>query len=109
MARHVQDAQVPGFCGALGGSEEPPLVLLDTDEAGDQLFATYMLDPARGSFRSAGTPVHFPGGGQGPGPDPSCWFDPDIICNGGEGRRQPPLGQSPGTSHRVGTGSEIFL
>ncbi|XP_008151709.3 retinal guanylyl cyclase 1 [Eptesicus fuscus] len=83
VAHHVQDAQVPGFCGALGGAEEPPLVLLDTDEAGDQLFATYMLDPTRGSFRSAGTPVHFPGGGQGPGPDPSCWFDPDIICNGG--------------------------
>ncbi|XP_015418011.1 PREDICTED: retinal guanylyl cyclase 1, partial [Myotis davidii] len=83
VAHHIQDVQVPGFCGALGGAEEPPLVLLDTDEAGDQLFATYMLDPTRGFFRSAGTPVHFPGGGQGPGPDPSCWFDPDIICNGG--------------------------
>ncbi|CAK6437691.1 unnamed protein product [Pipistrellus nathusii] len=83
VAHHAQEAQVPGFCGALGGAEEPPLVLLDTDEAGDQLFATYMLDPTRGSFRSAGTPVHFPGGGPGPGPDPSCWFDPDIICNGG--------------------------
>ncbi|KAM7069717.1 retinal guanylyl cyclase 1 isoform 1-T1 [Molossus nigricans] len=83
VARHIQDAQVPGFCGALGGAEEPPFVLLDTDEAGDQLFATYMLDPTGGSFRSAGTPVHFPRGSQGPGPDPSCWFDPDIICNGG--------------------------
>ncbi|XP_016077884.1 PREDICTED: retinal guanylyl cyclase 1, partial [Miniopterus natalensis] len=83
VARHIHDAQVPGFCGALGGAEEPPFVLLDTDEAGDKLLATYMLDPTRGSFHSAGTPVHFPRGGQGPGPDPSCWFDPDIICSGG--------------------------
>uniref|UniRef100_A0A667GZC0 Guanylate cyclase n=1 Tax=Lynx canadensis TaxID=61383 RepID=A0A667GZC0_LYNCA len=83
VARHIQDAQVPGFCGALGGAEEPPFVLLDTDAAGDQLFATYVLDPTRGSLRSAGTPVHFPRGGGGPGPDPSCWFEPDIICNGG--------------------------
>ncbi|XP_042823340.1 retinal guanylyl cyclase 1 [Panthera tigris] len=83
VARHIQDAQVPGFCGALGGAEEPPFVLLDTDAAGDQLFATYVLDPSRGSLRSAGTPVHFPRGGGGPGPDPSCWFEPDIICNGG--------------------------
>ncbi|XP_032354619.1 retinal guanylyl cyclase 1 isoform X3 [Camelus ferus] len=83
VAHHVQDAQVPGFCGALGGAEEPPFVLLDTDAAGDRLFATYVLDPTRGSFYSAGTPVHFPRGGRGPGPDPSCWFDPDVICNGG--------------------------
>ncbi|XP_037349131.1 retinal guanylyl cyclase 1 [Talpa occidentalis] len=83
VARHVQDAQVPGFCGVLGRSEEPPFVLLDTDAAGNWLFATYLLDPTRGSLRSVGTPVHFPRGGQGPGPDPSCWFDPDIICNGG--------------------------
>ncbi|XP_012581538.1 PREDICTED: retinal guanylyl cyclase 1 [Condylura cristata] len=83
VAHHVQGAQVPGFCGALGRSEEPPFVLLDTDAAGDWLFATYWLDPTRGSLRSAGTPVHFPRGGSGPGPDPSCWFDPDIICNGG--------------------------
>ncbi|XP_029784660.1 retinal guanylyl cyclase 1, partial [Suricata suricatta] len=83
VARHIPDAQVPGFCGALGGAEEPPFVLLDTDAAGDQLFATYMLDPSQGFLRSAGTPVHFPRGGGGPGPDPSCWFEPDIICNGG--------------------------
>ncbi|XP_047690007.1 retinal guanylyl cyclase 1 [Prionailurus viverrinus] len=83
VARHIQDAQVPGFCGALGGAEEPPFVLLDTDAAADQLFATYVLDPTRGSLRSAGTPVHFPRGGGGPGPDPSCWFEPDVICNGG--------------------------
>uniref|UniRef100_A0A671EMA4 Guanylate cyclase n=2 Tax=Rhinolophus ferrumequinum TaxID=59479 RepID=A0A671EMA4_RHIFE len=83
VARHVQDTQVPGFCRALGGAEEAPFVLLDTDEAGDELFATYMLDPTQGSLRSAGAPVHFPRGGKGPGPDPSCWFDPDIICNGG--------------------------
>ncbi|XP_036693993.1 retinal guanylyl cyclase 1 isoform X1 [Balaenoptera musculus] len=83
VARHVRDAQVPGFCGALGGAEEPSFVLLDTDAAGDRLFATYVLNPTRGFFRSAGTPVHFPRGGRGPGPDPSCWFDPDVICNGG--------------------------
>ncbi|KAM5214622.1 retinal guanylyl cyclase 1 [Hipposideros larvatus] len=83
VTSHLQDAQVPGFCQALGGAEEAPFVLLDTDEAGDRLFATYMLDPTQGSLRSAGIPVHFPRGGQGPGPDPSCWFDPDIICNGG--------------------------
>ncbi|XP_067570367.1 retinal guanylyl cyclase 1 isoform X3 [Pseudorca crassidens] len=83
VARHVRDAQVPGFCGALGGAEEPSFVLLDTDAAGDRLFTTYVLNPTRGFFRSAGTPVHFPRGGRGPGPDPSCWFDPDVICNGG--------------------------
>ena len=75
VARHVRDAQVPGFCGALGGAEEPSFVLLDTDAAGDRLFATYVLNPTQGFFRSAGTPVHFPGGGRGPGPDPSCWFE----------------------------------
>ncbi|KAG8507126.1 Guanylyl cyclase GC-E [Galemys pyrenaicus] len=83
VARHVQDAQRPGFCGVLGRPEEPLFVLLDTDAAGDWLFATYLLDPTRGSLHSVGTPVHFPRGGQGPGPDPSCWFDPDVICNGG--------------------------
>ncbi|KAK2509329.1 hypothetical protein MC885_006591 [Smutsia gigantea] len=83
VARHIRDAQVSGFCGALGEAEEPSFVLLDTDEAGEQLFTTYVLDPTLGSLRSAGTPVHFPRGGRGPGPDPSCWFDPDIICNGG--------------------------
>ena len=72
-------------------------MLLDTDEAGDQLFTTYMLDPTRGSFRSAGTPVHFPRGGRGPGPDPSCWFDPDVICNGGEGKH--PASTRVGTRH----------
>ncbi|XP_008060551.1 retinal guanylyl cyclase 1 [Carlito syrichta] len=83
VAHHVRDAQVPGFCRALGGAKEPSFVLLDTDAAGDRLFATYMLDPAQGSLLSAGTPVHFPFGGPAPGPDPSCWFDPDVICNGG--------------------------
>lgn len=90
VAHHVRDAQVPGFCGALGGAEEPQFVLLDTDAAGDRLFATYMLDPTRGSLWSAGTPVHFPRGGRGPGPDPWCWFDPDDICNGGEGEHPSP-------------------
>ncbi|KAM6175606.1 retinal guanylyl cyclase 1 [Erethizon dorsatum] len=83
VAHHVQDAQVPGFCGALGGTEEPSFVLLDTDVAGDQLFATHMLDPVRGFLSSAGSPVHFPRGGPGPRPDPWCWFDPNVICNGG--------------------------
>ncbi|XP_006863562.1 PREDICTED: retinal guanylyl cyclase 1 [Chrysochloris asiatica] len=83
VARHAQDVQVPGFCGTLGGVDEPPFVLLDTDAVGDQLFATYTLDPARGSLRSSGTPVHFPQGGRGPVQDPWCWFDPDIICSGG--------------------------
>ncbi|XP_041625831.1 retinal guanylyl cyclase 1 [Vulpes lagopus] len=83
VAHHIPDAQVPGFCGALGGAQEPPFVLLDTDAAGDQLFTTYMLDPTRGSLLSAGTPVHFPRGGGTPGSDPSCWFEPGVICNGG--------------------------
>ncbi|XP_077748865.1 retinal guanylyl cyclase 1 [Canis aureus] len=83
VAHHIPDAQVPGFCGTLGGAQEPPFVLLDTDAAGDRLFATYMLDPTRGSLLSAGTPVHFPRGGGTPGSDPSCWFEPGVICNGG--------------------------
>ncbi|XP_004713063.3 retinal guanylyl cyclase 1 [Echinops telfairi] len=83
VARHARDAQVPGFCGLLGGVEEPPFVLLDTDAAGDQLFATFTLDPARGSFHSTGIPVHFPQGGRGPVSDHWCWFDPSVICNGG--------------------------
>ncbi|XP_055970778.1 retinal guanylyl cyclase 1 [Sorex fumeus] len=83
VARHVRNARALGFCGLLGGAEEPPFVLLDTNAVGDRLYATYMLDPAQGHLRWSGTPVHFPRGGQGPGHDPSCWFDPDIICNGG--------------------------
>ncbi|XP_035295236.1 retinal guanylyl cyclase 1 isoform X1 [Cricetulus griseus] len=79
VARQVQEAQVSGFCGVLGRTEEPSFVLL----SGDRLHATHLLDPIRGSMRSAGTPVHFPRGGPAPGPDPSCWFDPDVICNGG--------------------------
>lgn len=59
-------------------------MLLDTDASGERLFATHLLDPVLGYLRSAGTPVHFPRGGPAPGPDPSCWFDPDVICNGGE-------------------------
>ncbi|XP_008853990.1 retinal guanylyl cyclase 1 [Nannospalax galili] len=83
VAQQVQDTQVSGFCGALGRTEEPSFVLLDTDAAGDRLFTTHLLDPLQGSLRSSGTPVHFPLGGPPPGPDPSCWFDPGVICNGG--------------------------
>ncbi|XP_006151827.1 retinal guanylyl cyclase 1 [Tupaia chinensis] len=83
VATHVQDAQISGFCGALGGAKDPLFVLLDTDAKGEQLFATYLLNPARGSMRSAGIPVHFPRGGSGPKSDPWCWFDPDDICGGG--------------------------
>uniref|UniRef100_A0A8C6GU63 Guanylate cyclase n=1 Tax=Mus spicilegus TaxID=10103 RepID=A0A8C6GU63_MUSSI len=83
VARQVREAQVSGFCGVLGRTEEPSFVLLDTDASGEQLFATHLLDPVLGSLRSAGTPMHFPRGGPAPGPDPSCWFDPDVICNGG--------------------------
>ncbi|KAL6039611.1 hypothetical protein STEG23_002418 [Scotinomys teguina] len=83
VARQVQEAQVSGFCGVLGRTEEPSFVLLDTDASGDQLFTTHLLDPIRGSIRSSGTPMHFPRGGPAPGQDPSCWFDPDVICNGG--------------------------
>ncbi|XP_077022009.1 retinal guanylyl cyclase 1 [Tamandua tetradactyla] len=83
VARHVRAAHVPGFCGDLGGAGEHPFVLLDTDAAGERLFTTHTLDPARGSLHSAGTPVHFPRGGRGPGADPWCWFDPNDICNGG--------------------------
>lgn len=85
VARQMREAQVSGFCGILGRTEEPSFVLLDTDAAGDRLFTTHLLDPVVGSLRSAGTPVHFPRGAPAPGPDPSCWFDPDVICNGGEG------------------------
>ncbi|KAL1779324.1 retinal guanylyl cyclase 1 [Sigmodon hispidus] len=83
VARQVQEAQVSGFCGVLGRTEEPSFVLLDTDASGDRLFTTHLLDPIRGSVRSAGRPVHFPRGRPAPGPDPSCWFDPDVICSGG--------------------------
>lgn len=85
VARQVREAQVPGFCGVLGRTEEPSFVLLDTDAAGDRLLATHLLNPTRGSMRPAGVPVHFPRGGPAPGPDPSCWFEPGVICNGGEG------------------------
>lgn len=84
VARQVQEAQVSGFCGVLGRTEEPSFVLLDTDASGERLLATHLLNPILGSLRSAGTPVHFPRGGPAPGPDPSCWFDPDVICSGGE-------------------------
>uniref|UniRef100_A0A8C9P271 Retinal guanylyl cyclase 1 n=1 Tax=Spermophilus dauricus TaxID=99837 RepID=A0A8C9P271_SPEDA len=83
VARHVGNAPVPGFCGTLGETGEPSYVLLDTDASGNRLFTTYVLDPVRGSLRSAGTPVHFPRGGPAPGPDPWCWFEPNVVCNGG--------------------------
>ncbi|XP_055450336.1 retinal guanylyl cyclase 1 [Psammomys obesus] len=83
VARHMREAQVSGFCGVLGGSEEPSFALLDTDASGDRLWATHLLYPTGGSMRPAGTPVHFPRGGPAPGPDPSCWFEPDVICSGG--------------------------
>lgn len=88
VVHHVRNAQVLGFCGIRGGAEETPFVLLDTNAMGDRLYATYMLDPARGHFRWAGAPVHFPRGGKGPGHDHSCWFDPEVICNGGK-KKQP--------------------
>lgn len=102
VARQVQEAQVSGFCGDLGRTEVPSFVLLDTDASGDRLVATHLLDPIQGSLHSAGPPVHFPRGGPAPGPDPSCWFNPDVICNGGEGSTlRLPLKQSAWTSHKV--------
>ncbi|XP_006899241.1 PREDICTED: retinal guanylyl cyclase 1 [Elephantulus edwardii] len=83
VAQHAQELQAPGFCGVLGGAEAAPFVLLDTDATGDQLFATHTLDPSRGFLLSSGTPMHFPKGGHGPGYDPWCWFDPNVICSGG--------------------------
>lgn len=113
VARQVREAQVSGFCGVLGRTAEPSFVLLDTDASGERLFATHLLDPVLGSLHSAGTPVHFPRGGPAPGPDPSCWFDPDVICNGGEGStRRFPLGQSAWASTKLcerGRELQLFL
>lgn len=111
VARQVREAQVSGFCGVLGRTEEPSFVLLDTDASGERLFATHLLDPILGSLRPAGTPVHFPRGGPAPGPDPNCWFDPDVICNGGEGSTlRLPLEQSAWTSTKLcERGRELLL
>ncbi|XP_020822370.1 retinal guanylyl cyclase 1 [Phascolarctos cinereus] len=83
VARHIPKTEVLGFCGHLGGAKEPPFVLLDTDGVGDQLLPTYTLDPAQGILNYVGNPIHFPHGGRGPGFDPPCWFDPNVICSGG--------------------------
>lgn len=116
VARQVQEAQVSGFCGDLGRTEVPSFVLLDTDASGDRLVATHLLDPIRGSLQSAGPPVHFPRGGPAPGPDPSCWFNPDVICNGGEGStlrehpKAPTETVSMDRSQSCGTeGTPVFL
>lgn len=85
-------------------------MLLDTDASGERLFATHLLDPILGSLRSAGTPMHFPRGGPAPGPDPSCWFDPDVICNGGEeSTRRLTLGLSSTKLYERGRELLLFL
>uniref|UniRef100_A0A6I8NGJ3 Guanylate cyclase n=1 Tax=Ornithorhynchus anatinus TaxID=9258 RepID=A0A6I8NGJ3_ORNAN len=85
VARHAPARPPLAFCGGT----EPAYVLLDTDGVGADLHPTYTLDIATGLLGPAGRAIHFPGP-TGPGTDPACWFDPKVICAGGEARSPTP-------------------
>uniref|UniRef100_A0A8D0L6K2 Guanylate cyclase n=1 Tax=Sphenodon punctatus TaxID=8508 RepID=A0A8D0L6K2_SPHPU len=57
-------------------------VILDTEGKGNQLFPTYLVDTASDSLQFLGRAIHFPGGAA-PKADSSCWFNPDVLCVGG--------------------------
>ncbi|NWR73898.1 GUC2F cyclase, partial [Centropus unirufus] len=86
IAKHTKNFSFPGFSHRVEtdncGKGLSNYVILDTDGCGNQLFPTYLLNMSSGSVKSLGRAIHFPGGAP-PKPDSSCWFDPDVLCNGG--------------------------
>ncbi|NWU46397.1 GUC2F cyclase, partial [Dromas ardeola] len=86
IAEHTKNFSFPGFSHRVEtdhcGKGMSNYVILDTDGGGNQLFPTHLLDMSSDSVNSLGRAIHFPSGAP-PKPDSSCWFDPDVLCNGG--------------------------
>ncbi|XP_069739389.1 retinal guanylyl cyclase 2 isoform X4 [Phaenicophaeus curvirostris] len=86
IAKHIKNFSFPGFSHRVEtdycGKGLSNYVILDTDGCGNQLFPTHLLDMSSDSVKSLGQAIHFPSGAP-PKPDSSCWFDPDVLCDGG--------------------------
>ncbi|KAM8904512.1 retinal guanylyl cyclase 2 isoform 3-T3 [Spinachia spinachia] len=86
LAYFTKNTTFPGFNQKVkvntGGDVETNYVILDSDNRGDKLYQTYLVDLATGSLRFAGRSIQFPGGSPPPS-DSSCWFDKNVICTGG--------------------------
>ncbi|NXF32742.1 GUC2F cyclase, partial [Nyctibius bracteatus] len=86
IAEHTKNISFPGFSHQVEtdncGKGLNNYVILDTDGRGNELLLTHLLDMSSDSVESLGRDIHFPSG-EPPEPDASCWFDPDILCDGG--------------------------
>uniref|UniRef100_A0A8C5NRA7 guanylate cyclase n=1 Tax=Junco hyemalis TaxID=40217 RepID=A0A8C5NRA7_JUNHY len=93
IAEHTKNFSFPGFSHQVEtdscGKGLDNYVVLDTDGHGNQLFPTHLLDMSAGSVLPLGRAIHFPNEIP-PKPDPSCWFDPDVLCTEGKkGKKEP--------------------
>ncbi|NXU57047.1 GUC2F cyclase, partial [Turnix velox] len=86
LAESTKNFSFPGFSHRVqtdnSGKGLSNYVMLDTDGHGNQLFPTYLLDMSSHSLKFLGRNIHFPSGAP-PKPDSSCWFEPDVLCDGG--------------------------
>uniref|UniRef100_A0A8C9L144 Guanylate cyclase n=1 Tax=Serinus canaria TaxID=9135 RepID=A0A8C9L144_SERCA len=86
IAEHTKNFSFPGFSHRVEtdscGKGLDNYVILDTDGHGNQLSPTHLLDMSSGSVLPLGQAIHFPNEIP-PKPDPSCWFDPDVLCTEG--------------------------
>ncbi|XP_063004744.1 retinal guanylyl cyclase 2 isoform X1 [Melospiza melodia melodia] len=86
IAEHTKNFSFPGFSHQVEtdscGKGLDKYVVLDTDGHGNQLFPTHLLDMSAASVLPLGRAIHFPNEIP-PKPDPSCWFDPDVLCTEG--------------------------
>ncbi|NWX18665.1 GUC2F cyclase, partial [Aegotheles bennettii] len=86
IADHTKNLSFPGFSHRIEtdnyGNGVSNYVILDTGGRGNRLFPTHLIDMSLDSVKSLGRTIHFPGNTP-PKPDSRCWFDPDVICNGG--------------------------
>ncbi|XP_061638157.1 retinal guanylyl cyclase 2 isoform X2 [Phyllopteryx taeniolatus] len=64
------------------GEIQTSYIILDTSNAGSQLYPTFVVDLTSGRLRFAGRSIHFPGGSPPPS-DSSCWFVESALCTGG--------------------------
>uniref|UniRef100_A0A8C9L2W5 Guanylate cyclase n=1 Tax=Serinus canaria TaxID=9135 RepID=A0A8C9L2W5_SERCA len=87
IAEHTKNFSFPGFSHRVEtdscGKGLDNYVILDTDGHGNQLSPTHLLDMSSGSVLPLGQAIHFPNEIP-PKPDPSCWFDPDVLCTEGK-------------------------
>ncbi|XP_061137663.1 retinal guanylyl cyclase 2 [Syngnathus typhle] len=63
------------------GELKTSYIILDTSDAGSQLYPTYVVDVTSGRLRFAGRSISFPGGSPPPS-DSSCWFVQSALCKG---------------------------